>query len=41
MALRLLQLMLWFLEQRDNPAFTDWEDEVVMLQAELTAFAGA
>jgi Ser/Thr protein kinase RdoA (MazF antagonist) len=41
MALRLLQLMLWFLEQRDNPAFTNWEDEVEMLQAELTAFASA
>jgi Ser/Thr protein kinase RdoA (MazF antagonist) len=41
MALRLLQLMLWFLEQRDDPAFTDWEDEVEMLQAELNAFVGA
>jgi Ser/Thr protein kinase RdoA (MazF antagonist) len=41
MALRLLQLMLWFLEQRGNPAFTNWEGEVKMLQAELTAFVGA
>jgi Ser/Thr protein kinase RdoA (MazF antagonist) len=40
MALRLLQLMLWFLEQRDNPNFTNWEDEVEMLQAELNAFVG-
>ena len=41
MALRLLQLMLWFLEQRDNPAFINWEDEVEILQAELNAFVGA
>jgi len=41
MALRRLQLMLWFLEQRDNPAFINWEDEVKMLQAELNAFVGA
>jgi len=40
-ALRGLQLMLWFLEKRDDPAFTNWEDEVKMLQAELNAFAGA
>jgi Ser/Thr protein kinase RdoA (MazF antagonist) len=25
--LRLLQLMLWFLEQRDHPGFPDWEAE--------------
>ncbi|MDP9300125.1 MAG: phosphotransferase [Actinomycetota bacterium] len=25
--LRLLQLTLWFLEQRDHPAFSDWEAE--------------
>jgi hypothetical protein len=41
MALRRLQLMLWFLEKRDDPAFTNWEDEVKMLQAELNAFVGA
>jgi Ser/Thr protein kinase RdoA (MazF antagonist) len=41
MALRLLQLMLWFLEQRNDPAFNNWEGEVEMLQAELTAFVGA
>jgi Ser/Thr protein kinase RdoA (MazF antagonist) len=40
MALRRLQLLLWFLEQRDDPAFTNWEDEVEMLQADLNAFVG-
>ena len=33
--------MLWFLEQRDDPAFTNWEDEVETLQAELNTFVGA
>lgn len=35
MALRLLQLTLWFLEMREHPAFSDWEDEVRDLLAEL------
>jgi Ser/Thr protein kinase RdoA (MazF antagonist) len=41
MALRRLQLLLWFLEQRDDPAFSNWEDEVEMLQTELHAFVDA
>jgi Ser/Thr protein kinase RdoA (MazF antagonist) len=41
MALRRLPLLLWVLEQRDDPAFTNWEDEVEMVQAELNAFVGA
>ncbi|MGH2616123.1 MAG: phosphotransferase enzyme family protein [Thermomicrobiales bacterium] len=35
MALRLLQLNLWFLEMRDDPAFSDWADEVQGILAEL------
>jgi Ser/Thr protein kinase RdoA (MazF antagonist) len=33
--LRLLQLALWFIEMRDDPAFVDWEEEVESLQAVL------
>ncbi len=35
MSLRLLQLALWFLEMREDPAFSDWEDEVRQLMEEL------
>ena len=28
LGLRLLKLTLWYLEQRDHPAFPDWETEV-------------
>jgi Ser/Thr protein kinase RdoA (MazF antagonist) len=38
--LRLLQLTLWFLEQRDHPAFPDWETEVREGLTELGALAG-
>lgn len=34
-ALRQLQLALWFLEMRDHPAFGDWQEEVQDLLAEL------
>ena len=38
MALRLLQLTLWFLEMRDDPAFADWEDEARQLLTELRKY---
>jgi Ser/Thr protein kinase RdoA (MazF antagonist) len=37
--LRLLQLTLWFLEQRDHPAFPDWESEAGDGLADLKALA--
>jgi Ser/Thr protein kinase RdoA (MazF antagonist) len=36
-ALRLLQLTLWFIEQRDHPAFADWEEEARSLLDEVRA----
>jgi Ser/Thr protein kinase RdoA (MazF antagonist) len=38
--LRLLQLTLWFLEQRDHPAFPEWEREVRDGLADLETLAG-
>jgi Ser/Thr protein kinase RdoA (MazF antagonist) len=38
--LRLLQLTLWFLEQRDHPAFPDWETEVREGLADLGTLVG-
>lgn len=38
--LRLMQLTLWFLEQRDHPAFPDWEAEVREGLADLGTLAG-
>ncbi len=38
--LRLLQLTLWFLEQRDHPEFSDWETEVREGLADLGTLAG-
>lgn len=38
--LRLLQLALWFLEQRDHPAFSDWETEGREGLADLGTLAG-
>jgi Ser/Thr protein kinase RdoA (MazF antagonist) len=35
--LRLLQLMLWFLDHRHHPGFADWEAEVRTLLADLEA----
>ncbi len=37
--LRLLQLTLWFLEQRDHPAFPDWETEARDGLADLRTLA--
>lgn len=34
-ALRYLQLVLWFLEMRDRPAFSNWQEEVQLLLEEL------
>jgi Ser/Thr protein kinase RdoA (MazF antagonist) len=33
--LRLLQLMIWFLDHREHPGFADWEEEVRDLLADL------
>ncbi len=41
MALRLLQLVMWFLEMRDDPAFSDWGHEVDGLLRELKEDFGA
>lgn len=38
--LRLLQLTLWFLEQRDHPAFAHWEEEVRYGLENLTTLVG-
>ena len=38
--LRLLQLTLWFLEQRDHPAFPDWETDVREGLAEMGTLVG-
>jgi Ser/Thr protein kinase RdoA (MazF antagonist) len=38
--LRLLQLMLWFLDHREHPGFTKWEDEVRILLADLDKHTG-
>ena len=37
--LRMLLLVLWFLEQRSHPAFPDWEREVQLGMADLEALA--
>ena len=37
--LRLLQLTLWFVEQRDHPAFSEWETDVREGLADLRTLA--
>ena len=38
--LRLLQLMLWFLDHREHPGFAEWEEEVRSLVADLETLTG-
>jgi Ser/Thr protein kinase RdoA (MazF antagonist) len=40
LGLRLLLIALWFLEQKDHPAFTGWEEEVQDGLAELEQMVG-